>query len=138
MTPDALLVLPDDALRGAGLSRNKLAAARDLADKTLDGTVPPLDVLHALPDDEIQRRLCAVRGIGRWTVEMLLIFNMGRPDVLPSTDLGVRKGFQLVTGTEELPAPRALDAHGERWRPYRSVASWYLWRLVDGDNSDWG
>jgi DNA-3-methyladenine glycosylase II len=130
-TPEALLALPDEALRGAGLSRNKLAAARDLAAKTLDGVVPPLDALHALSDDALVERLTAVRGVGPWTVEMLLIFNLGRPDVLPVTDLGVRKGFSILYGGDALPSPAALRAHGECWRPWRSVASWYLWRAAD-------
>src|SRR5690606_23627577 len=131
--PEALLALPEEPLRGAGLSRNKLAALRDLAEKTLDGTVPDaLDALRPLPDDEVVRRLTVVRGIGPWTVEMLLIFNLGRPDVLPVTDLGVRNGFRLLHGLDAPPAPAALHAHGERWRPWRSVASWYLWRATDG------
>ncbi|MDZ4698851.1 MAG: hypothetical protein SH809_04015 [Rhodothermales bacterium] len=138
LTADSVLALPEEALRGAGLSRNKLAAIQDLARKTLDGTVPRMAALHNLPDDEIVARLSAVRGVGRWTVEMLLIFNLGRRDVLPSTDLGVRKGFQRLGGYEELPPPRALEAYAERWRPHRSVASWYMWRLVDGDTTDWG
>jgi 3-methyladenine DNA glycosylase/8-oxoguanine DNA glycosylase len=98
--PEALLALPDAALRGAGLSRNKLAAARDLAERTLAGEIPPLDALHALSDERLVEQLTAVRGVGRWTVEMLLIFNLGRPDVLPVTDLGVRKGFAVLHGVE--------------------------------------
>lgn len=129
--PEGLLALPEEALRGAGLSRAKTAAVRDLAERTLDGTVPTLDALHGLDDETIVERLTTVRGVGRWTVEMLLIFRLGRPDVLPATDLGVRKGFWLTYGGAALPAPRALLDHGERWRPYRSVASWYLWRAVD-------
>jgi len=78
-----------------------------------------------------------VHGIGRWTVEMLLMFSMGRPDILPSTDLGIRKGFQQVYAHEDLPRPREIEKHGERWRPYRTIASWYLWRVVDGDNEAW-
>ncbi|MDX1419689.1 MAG: hypothetical protein R3181_06955 [Rubricoccaceae bacterium] len=131
-TPEALLALPDEPLRGAGLSRNKLAALRDLAAKILDGTVPAdLDALRPLSDDEIVQRLTAVRGVGPWTAEMLLIFDLGRPDVLPITDLGVRSGFRLLHGLDDLPAPAALRAHGERWRPWRSVAAWYLWRAAD-------
>ncbi|HLT46235.1 MAG TPA: hypothetical protein VK002_03330 [Rubricoccaceae bacterium] len=131
-TPEAVLATPDEPLRGAGLSRNKLAALRDLAARTLDGTVPAdLDALHPLPDDEVVRRLTAVRGVGPWTVEMLLIFNLGRPDVLPVTDLGVRRGFSVLYGGDGLPSPAALLAHGERWRPWRSVASRYLWRAAD-------
>ncbi|MEZ4702055.1 MAG: hypothetical protein R2834_17105 [Rhodothermales bacterium] len=137
MDPETVLALPDEALRGAGLSRNKLAAIQDLSRKTLDGTVPRMADLHDLSDYEIIDRLSAVRGVGRWTVEMLLIFNLGRPDVLPSTDLGVRKGFQLLDGSDDLPTPRTLEAYGERWRPFRSIASWYLWRLVDGDGANW-
>lgn len=132
-TPESLLALPDDALRGAGLSRNKLAAARDLAAKTQQGLIPPLDVLHALSDAALVEQLTAVRGVGPWTVEMLLIFNLGRPDVLPVTDLGVRKGFSLLySDGAEMPSPAALMAFGERWRPWRSVAAWYLWRAADG------
>jgi 3-methyladenine DNA glycosylase/8-oxoguanine DNA glycosylase len=129
--PALLLAMADDALRGAGLSRGKLAALRDLAAKTLDGTVPTLAALHALEDDAIVERLVQVRGIGRWTVEMLLIFRLGRPDVLPVADFGVRHGFRLAYGKREMPTPAELTKHGERWRPYRSVASWYLWRAVD-------
>jgi DNA-3-methyladenine glycosylase II len=129
--PDLLLEQPEAALRAAGLSRAKTAAVRDLAARTLDGTVPPLDQLRLMDDAEIIDRLTQVRGIGPWTVEMLLLFRLGRPDVLPVTDLGVRKGFMQTYGLDDLPAPRALRAHGERWRPYRSVASWYLWRALD-------
>ena len=129
--PDALLALGDDALRGAGLSRGKLLALRDLASKTLDGTVPTIRALHALDDDAIVERLVQVRGIGRWTVEMLLIFRLGRPDVLPVGDFGVRHGFKLTYGKRDMPSPQELAKHGEKWRPFRSVASWYLWRAVD-------
>lgn len=129
--PAALLALPDGALRGAGLSRNKLLAVRDLAEKTLDGTVPPLAELEALDDETIIQRLVQVRGIGRWTVEMLLMFRLRRPDVLPVDDLGVRKGFMLTYGLDGLPKPTLLRERAERWRPYRSVASWYMWRAVE-------
>lgn len=129
--PEHVRALSDEALRGAGLSRAKLAAVRDLAEKTLAGIVPPLEVLRSLPDDEIVARLTQVRGVGPWTVEMLLIFWMGRPDVLPVTDLGVRKGFMQTYGHDNLPTVEELRSHGERWRPFRSVASWYLWRAVD-------
>jgi 3-methyladenine DNA glycosylase/8-oxoguanine DNA glycosylase len=130
-TPQALLALDQEQLRGAGLSRNKMLAACDLAAKTLDGTVPPLDELQQLDDESIIQRLIQVRGIGRWTVEMLLMFRLWRPDVLPVDDLGVRKGFMLAYGLDELPNARQLRAQAEHWRPYRSVASWYLWRAVD-------
>jgi DNA-3-methyladenine glycosylase II len=128
LTPEALLAAPEEALRGAGLSAAKLAALRDLAAKTLDGTVPTLARLRRLPDEEIVERLTRVRGIGRWTVEMLLIFRLGRPDVLPVDDYAVRKGFALVYGKRDLPKPKELARYGERWRPFRTVASWYMWR----------
>jgi methylated-DNA-[protein]-cysteine S-methyltransferase len=129
--PQDLIDMPDEKLRGAGLSRSKLAALKDLAAKALDGTVPGMAALQKLSDDEIVERLTAVRGIGRWTVEMLLLFRLARPDVLPAADYGVRKGFAKVRGLKELPSEKELLAYGERWRPYRSVASWYLWRLLD-------
>jgi methylated-DNA-[protein]-cysteine S-methyltransferase len=129
--PERLLSATDAALRGAGLSRGKVLALRDLARRTLDGTVPSIRALHALDDDAIVERLVHVRGIGRWTVEMLLIFRLGRPDVLPVNDYGVRHGFKLAFGKRQMPTPRDVASHGERWRPYRTVASWYLWRAVD-------
>ena len=130
--PVDIAEIPVEKLRAAGLSRAKAAAAKDLAAKALDGTVPPsVRALESLPDAEIVERLTAVRGIGPWTVEMLLIFRLARPDVLPATDYGVRKGFALVRGMKELPTPKELLAWGERWRPFRSVASWYLWRVLD-------
>jgi DNA-3-methyladenine glycosylase II len=120
-------------LRKAGLSRAKTAALKDLAAKTLDGTVPALSRLRRMPDEEILERLTSIRGIGRWTVEMLLIFRLGRPDVLPATDYGVRKGFARAFGNSKgaLPTPKEILARGERWRPYRTMASWYLWRALD-------
>ncbi|MBI3838371.1 MAG: DNA-3-methyladenine glycosylase 2 family protein [Planctomycetia bacterium] len=128
---ETILTTPDERLRSAGLSRGKVLSLKDLAAKTLDGTVPTLGRLKKMEDHEIISRLVQVRGIGPWTVEMLLIFRLGRPDVLPTSDFGVRKGFMLTYGTQDLPTPKELLAHGERWRPYRSVASWYLWRAVD-------
>lgn len=119
-----------DTLRAAGLSRAKAAALHDLAEKTAAGVVPSLHELVSMSDEDITSRLVTVRGIGPWTVEMLLIFRLGRPDVLPASDYGLRKGYAAVFGGE-LPSPRALLAHGERWRPFRTVASWYLWRAVD-------
>lgn len=121
----------DDRLRAAGLSQNKLLALRDLAGKTLDGSLPGLDELHTLDNEIIIERLSSVRGIGRWTVEMLLIFHLGRLDVLPVDDFGVRKGFALAYNKRVMPTPKQLKAHGARWAPYRSVASWYLWRAAD-------
>ena len=108
-----------------------MLAVKDLASKTLDGTVPSLAKLNKLSDEEVISRLVQVRGIGTWSVEMLLIFRLGRPDVLPVSDLGVRKGFMLTYRKAEMPAIKELLAHGERWRPFRSVASWYMWRAVD-------
>lgn len=129
--PEHLLGLADGPLRGAGLSRNKLLALRDLAAKAQDGTVPTLAALRRLTDIEIIDRLTAVRGIGRWTVEMLLLFRLGRPDVWPVTDLGIQKGFQLTYRTRGLPTPERLLKAGAKWAPFRSVAAWYLWRAVD-------
>jgi DNA-3-methyladenine glycosylase II len=128
---EAIIAAEEARLRSAGLSRAKVASCRDLAAKTLDGTVPTLAGLCKLADDDIVERLTSVRGIGRWSVEMLLMFRLGRPDVLPAHDLGIRKGFQIAYGGDELPKPTAILEYGERWRPYRTVASWYLWRAVD-------
>ena len=139
-TPQMLLDTPDDPLRAAGVSGNKIKAFRDLAAKTLDGTVPTHAAIKKLSNAEIVERLTAVRGIGPWTVEMLLIFRMGRPDVFPVTDYGVRKGFALTFQrlpktralvAEDLPKPEVLLKRGKKWAPYRSVASWYLWRACD-------
>lgn len=129
--PQAMLDISDELLRQAGMSRAKVLAVKDLAAKTLEGTVPTLARLRKMDDDEIVSRLVSVRGIGRWTVEMLLIFRLGRPDVLPAADLGVRRGFMLTYKKRQMPPPTDILRHGERWRPYRSVASWYLWRSVD-------
>jgi 3-methyladenine DNA glycosylase/8-oxoguanine DNA glycosylase len=104
---------------------------RDLAQRVLDGTIPSLRSMREMTDDQIIERLTKVRGIGRWTVEMLLIFRLGRPDVLPVGDYGIRKGFQLTYASTKLPTPRELAAHGNAWRPFRTAASWYLWRAVD-------
>jgi DNA-3-methyladenine glycosylase II len=119
------------SLRACGLSRAKSLAIRDLALKTLDGTVPSARALHAMSDAEIIERLVQVRGIGQWTVEMMLMFRLGRLDVLPVDDYGVRKGFTLFSGARELVGKKELVASGERWRPFRSVASWYMWRVLD-------
>jgi DNA-3-methyladenine glycosylase II len=130
-TPRDLLLVPPERLREAGLSAAKTAALRDLAERTLDGTVPSIARIRRMEDEQIVERLTMVRGIGRWTVEMLLIFRLGRPDVLPVTDLGVRKGFGLMFRRGKLPEATAMLRRGERWRPYRSVASWYLWRALE-------
>jgi DNA-3-methyladenine glycosylase II len=129
--PDEILDTPDEVLRSAGLSRNKTAAAKDLARRTLDGTVPPRETLLEMADDEVIERLTLVRGVGPWTAEMVLIFQLGRPDVLAATDYGVRNGFRRAYGLEELPTPRELRDYGERWAPVRSIACWYLWRAAD-------
>jgi len=131
LTPQRLMAKPHVSLRHAGLSRNKTLAVRDLAAKTLDGTVPNFRELAKLEDEAIIERLTQVRGVGRWTVEMLLIFTLGRQDVLPLGDLGIRKGFQRTYGMRRLPAARTLERAGRLWAPYRSVASWYLWRALE-------
>lgn len=119
------------ALRACGVSGNKLAALKDLAEKSLAGVVPPVQRLRFLHDAQLIERLTEVRGIGQWTVEMMLIFRLGRPDVLPVDDLGIRKGAQIVLGLKEPPKPKALVVLGERWAPYRTLASLYLWRIQD-------
>jgi DNA-3-methyladenine glycosylase II len=127
-TPEQVLAAPAESLRAAGFSFAKVAALHDLAEKTLAGVVPDAATLRELGDEEIIARLTQVRGIGRWTVEMLLVFQLGRPDVLPVDDFGVRTGFQAAYGLSRLPRPQALAAWGERWKPYRTTAAWYLWR----------
>lgn len=133
--PGALLAMSDEQLRRAGLSRNKLAALRDLAERADGGEIPTFPELAGLDDEAIVERLTTVRGVGRWTVEMLLIFRLGRPDVLPVGDYGIKKGFARVFHGDDtkltLPTLSELARHGERWRPYRSAASWYLWRAAD-------
>ncbi len=130
-TPDEILRVRKQALRKAGLSNAKALAMKDLAQKTLDGVVPTLEAAGKMSDEELVERLISVRGIGAWTVEMFLIFRLGRPDVLPIYDYGVQKGFALTYGKKHVPKPRELAAFGERWRPYRTVASWYMWRAVE-------
>ena len=129
--PEDLLRTPDEHLRGAGLSRAKTASIKDIAAKTIEGVVPTARRIAKMSDAEIIERLTVVRGVGPWTVEMLLMFTLGRPDVLPVTDYGVRKGFALTYGLSELPTPRELLKHGEKWRPHRTTAAWYLWRAVE-------
>jgi len=139
-TPQQLCDVPDERLRGCGVSFNKIKAMRDLAARTLDGTVPTHSAILKMADADIVERLTEVRGIGPWTVEMLLIFRLGRPDVLPVTDYGVRKGYALTfqrlpksrpIEAADLPKPEVLFKRGQRWAPFRSVASWYLWRACD-------
>lgn len=131
LDPKLVLATPHKKLRAAGLSRSKIAALKDLAAKTIDGTVPTARALACMSDEEIIARLTAVRGVGRWTVEMLLLFDLGRPDVWPVDDYGVRKGFAKTFGRRKLPTPKQLMKIGEKWRPYRSVAAWYFWRALD-------
>jgi DNA-3-methyladenine glycosylase II len=128
---ELVLATSDEKLRSVGLSYAKIASIKDLAAKTVAGLVPPYETLQTLADEEIIERLTQVRGIGRWTVEMMLMFRLGRPDVLPIDDYGVRNGFRLAYGLRGMPTPRALGEFGARWAPYRSVAAWYLWRAVD-------
>lgn len=138
--PERVTELSDEVFRAAGLSANKLAAIRDLAEKSIAGVVPTLAVLHRMPDDEVCARLTTVRGIGIWTAQMLLIFRMGRPNVLPLSDYGVRKGFALTIGKlrpgapvtlADLPDAATMERRARRWQPWQSVASWYLWRACD-------
>src|SRR3954469_16798367 len=136
LDPKLVLDTPDEKLRAAGLSRSKVAALKDLAAKTLDGTVPNSRALAKMSDDEIVERLTQVRGIGRWTAEMLLLFDLGRLDVWPVSDYGVRKGFAKTFGKRKLPDPKQLMKLGEKWRPYRSVAAWYFWRALDEPKTD--
>jgi DNA-3-methyladenine glycosylase II len=130
-SPELIIATPDDTFRAAGLSRNKTAAIKDLAAKTLDGTVPTRAALNHMSDEEIIARLITVRGIGRWTVEMLLLFHLGRLDVWPVDDLGVRKGYAKTFRKRKIPTPQELLPLGERWRPFRSVAAWYFWRALE-------
>lgn len=130
-TPEDLLAAPEEKLRSVGFSRAKVASLKDIAAKTLDGVVPDPKALAKLPDAEIIERLTAIRGVGQWTVEMMLIFKLGRLDVLPVHDYGVKKGFAKTYRKKDLPKPAELLEHGERWRPFRSVASWYLWRALE-------
>lgn len=133
--PPEFLALPESALRGAGLSRNKQASLRDLAGRVAERSLP-LRSLARFDDAAVTTALTAVRGIGPWTAQMFLIFKLGRLDVLPVADLGVQEGLRRLDRLSERPGPRQLDERGAAWAPLRSVASWYLWRLVDGD-ADW-
>lgn len=137
LTPGAVRAARLDRLRGAGLSRAKALALRDLAAKVEDGTVPSARALARMDDEAIVERLCAVRGIGRWTAEMHLMFTLGRPDVIALGDLGLRKGFRKAFGMTRLPAPSTFARRAERWRPWRTVACWYLWRIADEAEDSW-
>ena len=129
--PEAVLALPDQRMRECGFSMGKILALKDIAAKRLDGTIPSRHGAARLDDAALIERLTAIRGVGRWTVEMLLIFTLGRPDVLPVDDFGVREGWRVSAGLDSQPAPRALAAIGAAWAPYRSTAAWYLWRASD-------
>ena len=139
-SPQHLLDCPNDQLRKAGLSANKALALRDLAAKTLDGAVPTLAKVRRMSDEAIIEHLVQVRGVGRWTVEMFLMFRLGRPDVLPVSDYGVRKGFALTylglkptqkVTPDLLATPAQMERRARKWQPWRSVASWYMWRACD-------
>lgn len=130
-TPEEVLAMGDGELRGAGLSANKLRALRDLAGKTVSGELG-LHSIGRLPDHEIVSRLTTVWGIGEWTAQMFLIFKLGRPDVMPAGDLGIREGLRILDGLDERPDPGFVMERAEPWRPLRSVAAWFLWRLKDG------
>ena len=127
-----LLATPEEQLRAAGLSRQKLGYMRDLARHVHDGTLP-VDQLESLDDPQIIEALTAVKGIGRWSAQMFLMFRLGRPNVLPDQDLGIRKGLQRAYRMRALPPPKKVQAIGARWSPYATYACWYLWRLLDGD-----
>jgi DNA-3-methyladenine glycosylase II len=129
--PEDLATVTDEQIRGAGFSRAKVAAIRDIAAKTLEGVVPTARQIVKLDDTEIVNRLTAVRGVGRWTVEMLLIFQLGRPNVLPADDFGVRNGYRITYGLTEMPTKKTLTEYGEIWQPFRSTAALYLWRAAD-------
>lgn len=130
-SPRFILDLPAEALRGCGFSGSKVAAIRDIAEKTQGGLVPSLEAAASLDDTTLIERLVAIRGVGRWTVEMVLIFTLGREDVLPIDDFGVREGWKLLNGLEAQPKPKELAGIGEAWKPFRSIAAWYLWRAAD-------
>ena len=136
LDPKLVLATKDETLRACGLSRSKTAALKDLAAKTLDGTVPSGRALARMSDEEIIERLTTVRGIGRWTVEMLLLFELGRLDVWPVADYGVQKGFAKTFGRRKLPTQKQFLKIGEKWRPYRSVAAWYFWRALDAPEAN--
>jgi DNA-3-methyladenine glycosylase II len=129
-----LMALSDERLREAGVSKQKASYLRDLAARVVAGELP-IDILHELPDDEVVRHLTSVKGVGTWTAQMFLMFRLGRPDVLPGLDLGIRKAIQQAYRLRKLPAPDRVLKIGAPWAPYRSIASWYLWRSIDGDAS---
>ena len=129
--PEAVLATPEEQLRGCGFSATKIASLRDICARSLDGTIPTRRASSRLDDEALIERLTTIRGVGRWTVEMLLIFTLGRPDVLPVDDFGVREGYRVLFGLEAQPKPRALAEVGQAWAPYRSFATWYFYRAVE-------
>ena len=129
--PEAVLAMRTPAMRRCGFSLAKTRAIRDIARHAVAGVVPTKRACARLTDEALIERLTAIWGVGRWTVEMLLIFTLGRLDVLPADDFGIREGFRIVYGLRKLPLPRQILVHGERWRPYRTIAAWYLWRAVE-------
>jgi DNA-3-methyladenine glycosylase II len=131
-TPSNVLDTRPEILRSVGLSRAKVEAIKDIAAKTIEGMVPSSRVIRKMDDAEIMERLTAIHGVGRWTVEMLLIFKLGRADVLPATDFGIRKAFALTFDRKDLPTPKELAIYGEKWKPFRTTAAWYLWRSLGG------
>jgi DNA-3-methyladenine glycosylase II len=130
-TPEDVVAVDPRKMRRVGFSRAKTRSIKDIARKTRSGQIPARAACHRLGDDELIERLVQVRGVGRWTVEMLLMFTLGRPDVLPVDDFGVREGFKIAYGRRKQPTPKQLRRYGERWQPYRSVAAWYLWRATE-------
>lgn len=137
MTAASVIKTPVEILRAAGCSNAKAVALIDLAEKTVSGVVPTMEQLELMSDDEIIERLVQIRGVGKWTVEMMLIFRLGRMNVMPVTDYGIRKGFQLTYRLDDLPAPRQILAHSEIWQPYRTIASWYMWRANELPQEAW-
>ncbi len=131
-TADALQRLADAELRAAGVSSQKLGYMRNLTERVLKGEVP-IDDLHTLEDDEVLRHLTSIKGVGKWTAQMFLMFRLGRPDILPEGDLGIQKGIQKAYRLRKLPPPARVLSIGAKWAPYRTVASWYLWRSIDGE-----
>jgi 3-methyladenine DNA glycosylase/8-oxoguanine DNA glycosylase len=129
--PRDILATADEKLRGCGLSRAKVLAVKDLAQRVAGGELPTMEEAEALTDDDLIERLVKVRGIGRWSAEMFLMFRLGRPDVLPLDDYSLRKAYAKAFRKRALPSPQALEKAGEKWRPYRTVASWYIWRVLD-------
>ena len=129
--PHRLVALSEEALRSAGLSRSKAMSMRDIASRTLSGEIPDAQAMKRMKDEEIFAALTRIRGVGPWTVEMLLMFTLRRPDIMPATDYGVRKGFQLLYRKRKMPTPKELLKKAEIWRPYRTAAALYLWRIAD-------